>query len=115
LDVKLCSRRPRRAGNRQYIAFDIVRFAAVAEQKTCSVLFRHSLDVLDEPGCLANANYQHARGERIERTGMADARLVQAPPRDSDDVVRGKTPWLVDDEDAVHQTILSMRLTIDDG
>ena len=45
---------------------------------------------------------QHAGGQRIERSGVADASLVQGPPRNGDDVVRRQALGLVDDENAVH-------------
>ena len=43
-----------------------------------------------------------AGGEWIERSGVADAGFVQTPPGDGDDIVRGETLRLVDDENAVH-------------
>jgi hypothetical protein len=54
-----------------------------------------------EPRRLAEHERQHAGRHRIERAGVTDARYAQQPPHAGNDVVRGRTFGLVDDEEAV--------------
>jgi hypothetical protein len=46
---------------------------------------------------------------------VADARFLQTSPGNGDDIMRGEPLRLVNDENAVHQKILSMKLTVDEG
>ena len=56
--------RPRRLRSHSESAitspFDVVRLAAVAEQKSGPVSLPHHLDEADQPCCLPNADYQDA-------------------------------------------------------
>ena len=42
-------------------AFDVVRLALAAEQKSGPVLLPHPLHEADQPRCLSDADYQDAR------------------------------------------------------
>ena len=50
-----------RIGNFVDLALDVVGFAAPSQQKRRPVVLRHPLDVLDQPRCLSDADYQDAR------------------------------------------------------
>ena len=59
------------SGDELDFALDVVGHAAAAEQKHGPVLLRHPLHVLDQPRRLADANYQDAGRQRVERASMA--------------------------------------------
>ena len=53
--------------------------AAGAQQDDGPVGLGHPLDVFDQPRRRADADDQHARGQRVERAGMPDLHASQGP------------------------------------
>ena len=56
---------------------------------------------------VADEQDEEARRERIERAGVPDPRRLQRPPREGDDVVRGGTARLVEEEAPCNMEVCS--------
>ena len=57
---------------------------------------------LRQAGETAGHEREYAGGQRIERTEMADGALLKDAAHSRDDIVRGPSGGLVDDDDAIH-------------
>lgn len=71
-----------------------------------NVLFCVLVEKLREARGFADEDHHDARRERIEGPRMSDALCTEHPPDACDDVVRGNTGRLVDDQNSVHPSIL---------
>ncbi len=75
------------------------------------VALRGSAHELSEARGFAEANHEEARGERVERPGMAAAPLPREPTDRGDDVVGGDPPWLVHEKGAVKRGLFEIPLS----
>ncbi|CAL1151125.1 unnamed protein product [Cladocopium goreaui] len=91
------------------IAFDVVARAAATEHERAAVSLRLPLDVLDELRRLADAEHEHAGGDRVERPRVADlgrlhavalGDLLEQPLHAVDRVARRDASGLVDVQEA---------------
>jgi hypothetical protein len=68
-----------------------------AEHDLARVALVTVADEAHQPGHRADADDEHTGGARVERPGVADAALAEAPAQHADDVVAGDAGRFVDD------------------
>ena len=93
----------RASGSTRLLARDVERVRRDAEQHRRFVVLIRRGEKSHEARRAPAGERQHARGERVERPGVADPLFAENPPRRRNDIVRRQAFGFVDDEDAVHQ------------
>ena len=82
-------------------AVGVERVGLDAEHDLADVALAAVADEAQQAGDRADTDDEHAGGAGVERPGVADATLAEAPPQHADDVVAGDAGRLVDDGQAV--------------
>ena len=85
----------RDAGQLGHVPLDILGGALPAQQKRPSVSLGHPLHVSDQPRGGADADHEHAGGERVEGAGVAGLDRSRQPFDEIDRLPRGHTGRLV--------------------
>ena len=84
------------------LAGRIVRVGGPSELDDAFVRLFHPHQIGLQPRRFADAEHEQARGQRIERAGVADLLDLRAPPELFDGIVRGDAGFLVEEEEAVY-------------
>ncbi len=82
--------------------FGVVGLSSRPDPNPRDVLLVGAAHERREPGGAADDEREHTGRERIEGSGMADARQADRATHDRDDVVRGRAGGFVDDKYTVH-------------
>ena len=91
--------RQRRRG--RDVALRVVGDRRLAEANRRGVLLVAPDEERQQLRRLVDAEHEHARRHRVERAGVADAARVREAPHAADDVVRGPSGGLVDEDEPV--------------
>ena len=98
-DINFCAGWHRGVVKNGDVSLRVICGTRMAQQKTCPVAFAHPLHILDEPRCLANANYQDASRQRVQSASMPGFRGMAQPIDPVHDIARGPAGRLVYVED----------------
>ena len=94
-DVNFCAGWHRDVVKNGDVSLRVICCARMAQQKTCPVAFAHPLHILDEPRCLANADYQDAGCQRVQSASMPGFHGTAKPIDPVHNIARGPTGRLV--------------------
>ena len=98
--MDLFERRLRRLRVKSNFPLNVFRRAALAQQKRRPVSLLHALHVFDQARRRADADHEHAGGQRVERSGMARLGRPDQSLDDIDRLPRGDSLRLIEHDQA---------------